>query len=430
MKRPFPLMLAVALLTGPGIAAEPQAALTQVADVALPAAGQAILRAGDVLIVAAGEALISLDPTSLTETGRLALTDLPLALAGRDDLDRIGLVTGTPDGRGQLALFDTGLRPMVAQPVPTGDAPRLSLTRSGQAVLALREPGDALHVHGSDARREKMPPLYEASGGLAGAWLSGRVIYLNAATEMRLMAVDLDSGVAYSDYSTSYRDGRAVMPFVVSPLLADRDCRRDGLNEFLVGDPQRHAVTLIRVDAASRSLLPVAEAGVETGTPAGRADDGMMIAASCNGLAVWVASQSGTRLKQLSIVRTGDGKDRLEEVGRVTLPSPPAAIVLDQFGSVGWIVLRDSPRILRFELDSGDELMPLPGDTTVRELQRLLTEKGYPVGAIDGILGERTRRATGLIADQTGLNTEININSPAGLSSAIETLRTAPAAGQ
>ena len=88
------------------------------------------------------------------------------------------------------------------------------------------------------------------------------------------------------------------------------------------------------------------------------------------------------------------------------------------------MLLRDSPQLLRFALSQG-EPPPLPGRDDVRELQRLLSEKGYSVGAVDGVIGDRTLRATSLVGRSTGQ--KLDIRTQQGIAATVDTLKNLPA---
>lgn len=426
MKHALYAMLTLLSFAGAVHAGDPQAALSETASAPIPAIGTEMRLAQDRLIVGAGQGdatlLFSLDPVTLELLDQAQMPDSLLAMAARDDLDRVAILSLGGTGTVTLDMLDASLRPLASTILGPLENPALSLTAEGRVVISARAGGEYLQVIDADGKtRLPLPKIYEATQPLSGAWVSGGMAYFNAATEMRLSAVDLTSGISYSDYHTFFKDGRAIQPFAVAPLLADRVCRHPNPTEFIVADDERRVITLLRVNDATGSLIPTSEAMVaprEAHDPA--APGGMLVASSCNGAAIWVAARQGNSLTQLSAVREGD---RLEQVGTARLAGPPVRMVLKWDGLSGWVLLRDQPVVTRFELIQA-EPPPLPGDSSVREFQRLLSERGYPVGTIDGIIGERTRRAGSLLTHQTGVT--LNFENTRGLEAAIETLRDMP----
>lgn len=410
-------------LSAPAMAAEPQPALSQTDTGSLPVAGKALAMSGDGLVVAADEQdagrLLLLDPISLRIMADVALDAPVQALAARDDLPGAVVLTGR-DGAVTLRRFGAGLAALGRVPLGRLDQPAVSLTAGGEVVIAAWGGDSYAMVVGADDQPAPVGASYETSRPLSAAWIAGNVAYFNAATDMRLSAINRETGTSYSEYQVSFKDGRSVLPFSVAPLLADRACRDAYQTEFLLGDAELGLLTLLRADAERGILRQIAEASIDTREPLG-SRGAVRIASSCNGAAVWLAGASSHTLSQFSVVREGE---RLEQVGTAALPGPAAALALDWDGKSGWVLLRDSPQLLRFALSQG-EPPPLPGRDDVRELQRLLSEKGYSVGAVDGVIGDRTLRATSLVGRSTGQ--KLDIRTQQGIAATVDTLKNLPA---
>lgn len=405
------------------LAGEPQPALSEARSAGLPISGKMMGIAADGLVVAAddgdGAKLMLLDLESLTIKATTRLNAPILALAVREDQSGAALLTGQ-NGVVALHRFGQGLQLLRTTALGRLDGPALSLTAEGRAVVTARDGDVKFALYDAEGLPTVQRPVYEAGQALAGAWVVGDVAYFNAATGMRLSAADLVTGVSYSDYQVYFKDGRTAIPFSVAPLLADRSCRGEYQTEFLLADAEVGTLTLLRADTDRSILRQIAEASVNTRETVANAG-AVLIASSCNGAAVWLVGATSRMLSQFSIVREGD---RLEQVGAIPLSGPVAALTLDWSGKSGWVLLRDQPQVIRFEL-SQREPPPLPGDDAVRELQRLLSERGFPVGAVDGVIGDRTRRATSLIGLSTGRI--LDIRTQEGVTQAIEILKEVPA---
>ncbi len=415
-------LILLCLLPMRASAGEPQPALSEASSAELPISGKMMGIAADGLVVAADDGdggrlmLLGLETLTIKASTRL---DAPiLALAVREDQNGAAVLTGH-NGVVALHHFGQGLERLRTTMLGRLDGPALSLTAEGRAVVAARDGDVRFSVYDAEGLPIVQRAVYEAGQPLAGAWVVGDVAYFNAANGMRLSAADLVTGASYSDYQIYFKDGRTVLPFSVAPLLADRSCRGEFQTEFLLADAELGLLTLLRADTDRSILRQVAEASVNTRETVANGGP-VRIASSCNGAAVWLMGATSRILSQFSIVREGD---RLEQVGAIPLSGPVAALALDWNGKSGWVLLRDQPQIIRFEL-SQREPPPLPGDDAVRELQRLLSERGFPVGAVDGVIGDRTRRATSLIGRSTGRI--LDIRTQDGVSQAIEILKEVP----
>lgn len=422
--RHLALILLTLMPVPDAFAADLQGALSETNSADLPVAGKLMALARDGLAIAAddGDAglVMLLDPLTLQVRARAGLDAPVLALAARDDRDGLAVLTGR-DGLVTLHRLDAGLRRQGMVSLGRLDQPGLSLTADGRSVVAARAGDLSFAVFDAAGRPDDdMRKTYEAAQPLAGAWVADDVAYFNAAAEMRISAANLDSGISYSEYQIYYKDGRSLQPFSVAPLLADRQCRAGYETEFLLAHADPGLITLLRADAERTILRQVAESAVDTREPS-RDRGAVRIASSCNGAAVWLAGAGSSTLSQFSVVREGD---RLEQVGTAPLPGPAAALALNWDGESGWVLLRDRPMVIRFELSRG-EPPPLPGNDAVRELQRLLSERGYPVGAVDGVIGDRTRRAATLIG--RSIDRRLDLRTEQGLNEAIKTISELPA---
>lgn len=85
----------------------------------------------------------------------------------------------------------------------------------------------------------------------------------------------------------------------------------------------------------------------------------------------------------------------LEVIREFPLPSPPSALDVSDDGRLALVVSDDHKSISLLSEQSGnpDNVNDLTQSEDVRQLQRALTNLGFPIGAVDGIHGDRTSRA-------------------------------------
>lgn len=360
---------------------------------------------------------------------------------------RTVFVIGTDGTETRLAIFDRKLDPVAGLAIgDLVDFPSISVTAADVGRLVVggvqtdRSDPKLFSVDVSDpanpTRTEPMPGA-PARHGVTAAWYSqsDETVFLNVAGEAVLLAVDEPTGRTLSDISFVLKSGRGIEPFSTLALLSDRPCREAADPSFLISDAGRDRLILAGYDPYFRSLdlqaeveprlrivpgsKPVSWEGTDILQPSG------LVASSCDQSVVWLGNRYSDEIIQFAV---NPDVVSLEKVGTIDLPAPPTGLAVSEDGSFALAILQTDKVAMRFAsvveaagaAEPGVDLstattrtvtrgLTLIGDPTVRELQRLLIDRGYPVGSIDGMIGPNTSRAAAQYSAQTG--TELDIEN-------------------
>ena len=413
-------------LTGQGLAEmmsfEPPGLLGLDLAAKLPVVPERMEMTADAIFVAGthrgGAEILRLDPGDLAIVAQtpvdLAVEDL---LASPQD-DRL-FVLGNSDQETALLIYDSKLQ-LITQ-FSTGRllaAPTLSAASDGRLAISGLPNGKSEGIFRivdlGDLSRPgflDQPSLPIAARGVAQGWFLGRdnLAFLNIGDAAALLALDSASGRTISDISGPQRKDRNPEPFAVQASLPDQPCRMGDTPTFLISDSVRNRLTLaeyapyfstlnilseVEPDLGGRSAGAGAQAqgGTEIRRPLG------LLASSCDRAVVWVGSLNADTVVQYAVNPTSRS---LEKVGMIALPARPVDLAVGGNGSAAFALLADG-RIQRFAAppNNGGRVI---GDPKVRLLQRALTQKGYPVGEIDGFFGARTKNALDQLQNQTGI---------------------------
>ncbi|MFZ5961382.1 peptidoglycan-binding domain-containing protein [Thalassococcus sp. BH17M4-6] len=252
----------------------------------------------------------------------------------------------------------------------------------------------------------------DAWRGVTGAWFDAQnlTLFANAAWDSRLQAISVGKERILSEVSEESASKTARQPYATFPLLGNLPCRSGRGTSFLVADMGLQVLSLVDYNdlfqsldpqstvsfslAPTRAISPVLP-GTNMREPAG------LVSASCDQSVILVGSRLSFEIDQFA---RNDGLSILELVGTVTLPFLPSDLDVSEDGSYALATsARDNSLLRLAATDGGSGSVRIIGDPDVRELQRLLTEIGLPVGSIDGLVGANTLRATALAEKQLGI---------------------------
>ena len=381
---------------------------------------------------------LALTPTALFVSGqnraggqvmKLSPADLALLVQVEVDLevqdllaspnaDRLYLI-GHKDDQTLLLILDGQLQPlgqlslgqMLAAPAisPVGDGlVAISGLRNGKSDGVLR----ILDVHeaaGPNWQDSSNLPI--AARGVARGWFfrDGNLAFVNAGDAAALLAISTESGRTLSDISGPPTKDPRVEPLAILGTMPDQPCRMGDTPSFLISSVARDRLTLAEYTPVfgTLNILSEVEPGLSgrSGDPALQQQDGTdvlrplgLLASSCNLQVVWAGSRSANGVVQYAV---SPNSRLLEKVGTISLPGRPVDLAVSQDG-LSAFALFGNGHIQRFAAVPGNDGLIL-GAPDVRALQRALTEKGYPVGQIDGMLGARTNNALKQFQAQTGI---------------------------
>ena len=269
------------------------------------------------------------------------------------------------------------------------------------------------------------PRTVQAARGATRGWYDAahQAVFLAMADEPVLMVADVQTDRRITSLGFVLKSASALEPFTVDALLPDQRCDGGTDASFLISDRNRDRLMLVEYVDYFRTLILVTEVEprlrLKPGAQAQSGQSGALrpsglIASSCDRGVIWLGSLYSDEVIQYALNPVAQS---LEKVGSIALPALPLSLLLSPDGQFGVALLADGT-LVRFAA-AGNAAPSLIGDPQVRDLQRLLTEKGYAVGSIDGFLGTRTQRAL----EQFSVSKGMTLDPTADFSAAIQALR-------
>lgn len=372
-----------------------------------------------------GSILLQLDASSLEEEARHPLGfdagDLELSFNGK-----FIYVIGDRDGKTALTVFSESLDELGTLSVDTPIRyPSLSVSQ-GEVLIAVGMSGNTggvlLTFDVSDPEAPRFinvnVPAERAIYGASGAWLDNReqrTFFLNAALLPMLAAFGV-SQKGVTEYSQISFEGGGVasQPLTTNGIMPGRFCPADKKENalFLISSITNQTLFLAEFDPSFRSLdirgrtetsLKLRRGefrtyeGSEVPRPTGLLDS------SCDHGVIWLANTRATEVEQFAI-NYGQFAPSIEKVGRIPLDYAPTDIAVSTAGRAAYVIESESRTISRYSSDDDSEVI---GTGLVRELQRLLAERRYPVGTIDGQIGVKTLGAVKLFEERNNVRLDI-----------------------
>lgn len=271
---------------------------------------------------------------------------------------------------------------------------------------------------------ELVPDDYEIFGA-SSAWLDNRepkTFFLNVALLPTLVAFAEETvvnrrGVASTtvveyDDITFESKAEVIEPLAAFGVVPGRLCRPgDEGAYFLLASSRQNSLTLAGFDPDFKSfdILSVVKTSIAATTSVERetfADTTIVrptafLESSCDQGVIWLADQRSREIRQFSV---NPELLSLEQVGNIRLAHSPSAIAINTIGSAAYVLVSDERTISRFQSGDGE----LIGSDKKRTVQRLLTERGFPVGAIDGRFGAKTYTAIKRFEESYDVKLDIN----------------------
>jgi len=379
--------------------------------------------AGDVLVVIGttdeGRGHVaSLDASTLRVRAERAFRTLPVDVAV-DARGTVFVVGATADGATRVLAMDADLEPLGAFDI--GERlvyPRVSVPVPGRLVVgslaSVMRVVDVSDPATMTRASDFTPPSY--STGVGRTWTSrdDAALFANLSVQSWLVAFDIATARQLGEIGYRLKGGPEE-PFAVAALVEGASCAALDSSSFLVADARRGTLTLAEFDADFRSLDIVT--AVETGLdqdphaaprplPGGEVvRPTALVASACDSSVIWVGNVGTSEVIQYAV---NDDYGSIEKIGSIELSERPIAFAVAPDADYALAVSADGRTITRHEPGAGERGTRSIGDPAVRELQRLLTDTGYPVGTIDGVLGPATRRALALYETNTGVEIDLD----------------------
>ncbi|KQX52437.1 hypothetical protein ASE29_30165 [Ensifer sp. Root74] len=418
----------------------PTGLLTRGAAQALPFAPAAVIAFDDMVFAASATdgkgKILRLDATTLQISFTRDLDIVPSAMVANFDQTLL-FVSGTlENGLTRIEVLNTDLNPVggITVSVPM-QHPSLTITKSGILVVGSL-PGSAAPgaVIAFDMSRpgeprplpDPLPDVY-AQTGVAQAWFDGTAeggtLFVNTALPPSLIAVATQRQGAGVKLSSLNFDDPAPVPMMAN--LSSRPCLTgEAVAWFLVASSGK--LFLATYDPASSfkslDIVSLSETNLKNEgsfNPPYYNDTKVqvnsgLLASSCDMGVILIGNRNSRQVEQFA-VNPKAKPPTLEKVGQLLLDEAPDRLLMTTSGQHGYAVSAQTNTLTRFDAGGGE----VTGTEAARTLQRLLVEKGFSVGPIDGQIGVRTLDAINRFERSNNVTIDINRD----LKRAFETLQ-------
>jgi hypothetical protein len=274
-----------------------------------------------------------------------------------------------------------------------------------------------------------MPDTYNLFG-IAGAWLDDSAtptLFVNAGLSPTLVAAEISEKGISERSDLSFDDGSYEQPpLTVLANVPGNQCPTEApQSTFLVASNINQSLSLAlfttdfkSLDVISRTelnLLPAAGfkpthyEGSKVLAPT------RLIGSSCDMGVVWISDRNALQVEQFAV---NPNLMTLEKVGEIPLPKNPSALAVSPSGDTAYILSAKAQTLTQYRAGDG----AVSGTANARTLQRLLTERGFSVGIIDGQIGVKTMTAVTRFEERNNVILDLKSNFDA----AIETLKNVP----
>ena len=448
MPKTLVLMTAIAWVSAP-LEAEIQSAfvpsglLTLDVEQSLPLEPKKLVALDDAAYVIGtgedGAQILRLDGPDLEITASRTLGMEPNDAILSEDARLLYVIGTGEDGATRIQVLDMALTQIGEMTSTVRLAhPVLSLAE-GQRILAGGLPtstveGGLVAVDLSDPSSPRpipalVPETYNFFG-ITGAWLEDvdtPTLFISTAQLPTLVAVEIGPKGVTELAELSFSDGSYEQrPLTVFTSLSTRQCPDDNkLTSFLVSSNINQNLFLAIFDPDYRSLDVVsrtesnlrlnAQPALESFPDSKVLRPTSLLGSSCDMAVVWISDRNALEIEQFAV---NPDLMTLEKVGEIPLAKNPSGLAISTTGNTAYVISGQPWTITRYG-SGGSEVS---GTDSARALQRLLTERGYPVGAIDGRIGEKTMAAIERFQEQN----KVVLDLQGDLESALETLQKTP----
>lgn len=289
-----------------------------------------------------------------------------------------------------------------------GDASAPTVTAIPSYVFDLTLTKNLTEIRASDYGAEIVQPY----GGSRSVVVSDSLdlMFVVANDSPAVSAIELRGRNKVSDEYTSDgpSDGASPVPLSLSGPYTYRRSDQGDTTSLLVASHFEDTLTVLDVDPLFRTLDKVATASVAHDLVPGASirflagtrlvPQSALVASSKDQTTILSGNLYSKQLVQFA--RTDYG---LERIGVITLEAPPTNMAISQDGTRALVSLLARAMLISLEADTAGPFAENEDREKVRQLQRMLSEMGLPVGAVDGVQGPATDRALVRLQTNTGL---------------------------
>jgi len=330
-----------------------------------------------------------------------------------DQHGKIFVLGANGSGHSQLLSMDSSL-----QPLDTFDTrselifPLLSLPGVDTLIVgSMKKPIIIINTEDPENLRLSatfIPPKFSAGVGLTWTSTNYATLFVNNSSDVSLVAYDIASTKKLGSIGYTIK-GVEAEPYQTVGITGDYPCHSTTGVSFLIWDSRRESLTLAEYDPIFRSLdIQTAAqtnlnadgpdifdliAGMDMLRPSG------LLATSCDQSAIFLGSTRSRRVIQYAVNKEYRS---IEVTGVIDTTFEPSSVVMDPQGRFAFLASEEKQRLVRYEPPLVTEDAYVLGDPKIRKLQRLLTDNGYPVGSVDGVMGPVTKKALELYELNTG----------------------------
>lgn len=225
-----------------------------------------------------------------------------------------------------------------------------------------------------------------------GASSDAGILFVSDTNEARLSAVDVKGKQVIVD-QLGYADAKdpQSIPLVVQAQTQAASFSQAGPGMALIAaDARRSRLLLVDYNPSFQTLDPVSEVGFRLSAPPlpdDKTGSPLLVDASSSQSVIVLASRTGRGLRVYG--RNGSSIEAGPEFA--DLPESPLSLDVSADGRMAALMLSDRKTVSLLREDSTVTIENQA--EAIRALQRQLTELGYPIGVVDGILGNKTNRA-------------------------------------
>ena len=354
---------------------------------------------------------------------------------------------GTKDGATELLVLNKSLEQVGAIVLKERPVAYASLSEAENGVLlvggmktdAVDGALFALDVSDPTAPAlipEKMPDDYNLFGA-TGAWLDNRgtrTLFVNTGQLPALVAFGAGKrGITeYADISfSSDNSASGTEPLVTLGFMPGRLCSSEEISKqasFLISSNRVSTLFWASFDPdfLSLDILATTSVNLPISTKVARKtyaysevfQPTSLLASSCNQGVIWIGNNHSTEIEQFAV---NPDLQSLEKIGQISLGFLPEDIAVSASGRVAYAISSERNSISRFLSEGG----VVSGTQEARSIQRMLTERGYPVGAIDGQIGQQTLGAL----TRFEKNNNLSVDLDGDLNQVIEMIKKVPFGG-
>lgn len=383
--------------------------------------------------------ILQLDGTTLNIVAETAFSFVPDDVIVSTNTMLLYVIGKTQEGQTRISILDDALTELATlrTAVPVAH-PTLSLSDDKLLMVAGLSTDEAdgvlLAIDVSNPAAPKpadilVPDTYNLFG-IADAWLDRSAedtIFVSTGALPTLLAVGIgEKGIReYADLSFS-NASRFEQPLTTVAFMSSDAC---GVNlersSFLVASNSNQSLYLVTYDPDFKSLDVLARTEASLLKPDRSINatyDGSdillptsLLASSCDMGVVWLGNLNSSEIEQFTV---NPVLQSLEKVGEIRLDSPPIGLVVSKTGGAAFAISSRTQSVYSFQSGDGAVL----GTAEARTLQRLLTERGFPVGAIDGQIGAKTLSA----AERFEERNQVDLNITGNLGNALSIIQSIP----